>query len=828
MLRTQKRWAAILTAAGILRAVAGLAADELPTVPDMWRFATDPEDVGRAQGWFKPDFDDSAWTPIKIGQGWEKAGFEYDGVAWYRVQLALPEVPEGKRLLLHFGAVDEQAWVWVNGEFAGEHAHGEGGWQDPFDIDITAQAKPGAANLVAVRVHDSTLQGGIWRPVSLALADPVDPGELAVPATWPDWALREGFNANYLAWGPDEANALKQLKAGCNVFVLKARFAGNAYPADRGDDRIRTVPGPHGLDPMRRWGEILRRHGGHLVPLLDISSNSERQFLAAKDYVPAVAMDGKEIHAPSVLDPVHWRFFLQQILAVVVTVPECEGVVLDTEVYTGPNAIYPWYGRNPLNVDYSDLCFAPFARAHQLNPDLPPGQRYPTLRDRKLLDAYQAHLRSEMRKVGRMLIDTVHAVRPGFFIGIMNGYGWFIDGLLEGLGSEACPTVFLSEGEYVSPLSESLPSVEARLARIREAGSRTLYCSGLMIAHWPPRQMAIEALQRMHAASGYWIFCGNNLYDRKWAGRKDVWALVPGYTPEDYWRELGTAARLRGEWPYSPRIPESTYVGRSPELFGDDLPEGATARDGAIHIRRTKPAPNLLQDPSIEKDWLPTGSHVWRNYYFPVRDSQITHSGQWAIRIDANRRYANLKQAFTVLPETRYVLTYWQKKQDLLGDVGHTVTWNTSKLRAAGTSDWEHLQTSMQMKPDQTESTVIFGLQASFGRIWYDDAAVRQVETIKIRSRTIERPQDSDWQFIGVVADIPVGAQLTLHVTGDADDEPLLHAVRIKDPISIDLTPLSLFDPERTRLRLILTADLGGAPDEAVVLRRIDVVVARR
>ena len=819
-----------LVIGALLHVATGSARAELPQVPDTWRFSTDPTDVGRAQGWFKPDFDDRTWTPIKIGQGWEEAGFDYDGIAWYRVRLSLPEVPEGKRLLLHFGAVDEEAWVWINGEFAGEHAQGEGGWQDPFDIDITAQAKPDVTNLVAVRVHDRMLQGGIWRPVSLALADPVDPGELAVPATWPDWVRTEGFNANYLAWGPDEANAVKQLKAGCNVFVLKTRFAENAYPADRRNDRIRCVPGQHGLDAMQRWGEILRRHGGHLVALLDISSNSERRFFAAKDYVPAVAMDGEEIRAPSVLDPMHWRFFLQQVLAVAVTVPECEGVVLDTEVYVGPGAIYPWYGRNPLNVDYSDLCFTPFARGHGLDPALPPAQRYPMLRDRKLLDAYQEHLRSEMKRIGMMLIDTVHAARPGFFIGVMNGDGWFVDGLLEGFGSVACPTVFLSEGEYNSPLSESLADVEARLLPLREAGSRVFYCSGLMIARWPPRHMAIEALQRMRDADGYWIFCGNNLYDRKWRGRKDVWALVPGHTPEDYWRELASARRLRDTARTAQRhTQDPEWIGRLPDLFGNDLPDGAIVRDGSVHVRRTKPAPNLLQDPSIEENWLPTGSHPWRNYYSPVRDSDVTHRGGWAIRIDANRRYANLKQTFAVLPETRYMLTYWQRKADILGDVGHTVTWeHAGRQRAAGTSDWEQLHLAMETKPDQTESTVCLGLQSSYGRIWYDDAAVRQVETVVVRSRVIERPKGTDWHSIEVDADIPFGAHLTLHVTGDTDDEALLQAIRAERPITVDLVPLSLFEPERTRIRLRLTVDLGGPPDDAVVVRRLAIGAAAR
>ena len=73
-------------------------------------------------------------------------------------------MPAGKVLQLKFAAVDEEAWVWVNGRFAGEHAIGSGGWQDAFTIDITKFAKPNEENLIAVRVYDRMFQGGIWRP----------------------------------------------------------------------------------------------------------------------------------------------------------------------------------------------------------------------------------------------------------------------------------------------------------------------------------------------------------------------------------------------------------------------------------------------------------------------------------------------------------------------------------------------------------------------------------------------------------------------------------------------------------------------------------------
>ena len=52
---------------------------------------------------------------------------------WYRRTFAAPPLPNGGRLLLHFGAVDWKCTVWVNGKQVGEHTGG----YDPFTFDIT-------------------------------------------------------------------------------------------------------------------------------------------------------------------------------------------------------------------------------------------------------------------------------------------------------------------------------------------------------------------------------------------------------------------------------------------------------------------------------------------------------------------------------------------------------------------------------------------------------------------------------------------------------------------------------------------------------------------
>jgi len=52
---------------------------------------------------------------------------------WYRRQFRIPAEWQGQRVLLHFGAVDYDAEVWINGVSAGRH---KGGYSS-FKFDIT-------------------------------------------------------------------------------------------------------------------------------------------------------------------------------------------------------------------------------------------------------------------------------------------------------------------------------------------------------------------------------------------------------------------------------------------------------------------------------------------------------------------------------------------------------------------------------------------------------------------------------------------------------------------------------------------------------------------
>lgn len=77
-----------------------------------------------------------------------------DQLLWYHRTIEIPEKWKDQRILLHFGAVDWEATIYLNDKEVTVH---RGGF-DPFSIDITDHLKNGANELV-LRIWDPTDQG---------------------------------------------------------------------------------------------------------------------------------------------------------------------------------------------------------------------------------------------------------------------------------------------------------------------------------------------------------------------------------------------------------------------------------------------------------------------------------------------------------------------------------------------------------------------------------------------------------------------------------------------------------------------------------------------
>jgi beta-galactosidase len=132
----------------------------------------------------EPAFDDGPWQAIDLPHTWngldgQDGGDNYRrGAGWYRRHVAVDASLGGKRLYLVFDGASLRADVYVNGVHLGSHT---GGFAR-FVFDATAALKPGADNVVAVRVDNSnlgipptsadfTVFGGLYRGVWLLATD---------------------------------------------------------------------------------------------------------------------------------------------------------------------------------------------------------------------------------------------------------------------------------------------------------------------------------------------------------------------------------------------------------------------------------------------------------------------------------------------------------------------------------------------------------------------------------------------------------------------------------------------------------------------------------
>ncbi len=119
-----------------------------------WEFAFDDRSVGITEQWHRDgtrQFDRVIQVPFPFESPASGIGDTgHHPVVWYRRTFTVTARPGG-RVLLHFGAVDYRAHVWVNGHAVAFH---EGG-NTPFSAEISSALDPSGTQTVVVRAEDS-------------------------------------------------------------------------------------------------------------------------------------------------------------------------------------------------------------------------------------------------------------------------------------------------------------------------------------------------------------------------------------------------------------------------------------------------------------------------------------------------------------------------------------------------------------------------------------------------------------------------------------------------------------------------------------------------
>ena len=149
-----------------------------------WKFHLG--DVNGAQG---ATFDDSAWTSLDVPHDWSislpfnqsstatyEGGYLDGGLGWYRKTFTLPAAGSApQKVIVQFDGVYMDSTVYLNGTELYARPYG----YSSFEVDLTAKANFGAANVLAVKINNQTPSSrwysgsGIYRHTWLKTVNPV-------------------------------------------------------------------------------------------------------------------------------------------------------------------------------------------------------------------------------------------------------------------------------------------------------------------------------------------------------------------------------------------------------------------------------------------------------------------------------------------------------------------------------------------------------------------------------------------------------------------------------------------------------------------------------
>jgi hypothetical protein len=264
---------------------------------------------------------------------------------WYRRAFSLPSDRGDKRFLLHFGAVDWETQVWVNGKSVGSH---RGGY-DPFTLDITDSLSAGDHQEVVVLVSDPT--DGSTQPRGKQIRNPnsiwytpttgiwqsvwVEP----VPATFIDRLKlvpdldRSELVASITVTGARAGDEIALSSPGAKMRQdSMSRFPGgqSASVAGRPGEEIHLkVPVVHGWTPDEPWLYPLRaelRRDGKAIDAVD-SYFGMRKISLGKDGdgITRMLLNNKFVFQYGPLDQGFWPDGLY-------TAPTDEALKYDIEV----------------------------------------------------------------------------------------------------------------------------------------------------------------------------------------------------------------------------------------------------------------------------------------------------------------------------------------------------------------------------------------------------------------------------------------------------------------------------------------------------------------
>lgn len=176
----------------------GLSAQKLKQVKSLqgyWSFS-----VGDDLSWRWTNHDFSDWDKIYVGSSWESQGYDgYNGYAWYKRKVEMPAMPSNTKLILQIDQIDDADEVYFNGVLIGSTGSFPPNVQTAYSQLRRYPVPPGLIepdgnNLIAVRIYDVYLNGGILGQAGL-FTD-VASAYMLIDLSG-SWKFKPGNNANF-------------------------------------------------------------------------------------------------------------------------------------------------------------------------------------------------------------------------------------------------------------------------------------------------------------------------------------------------------------------------------------------------------------------------------------------------------------------------------------------------------------------------------------------------------------------------------------------------------------------------------------------------------
>ena len=220
------------------------------------------ENLGANIPYAQPGFQDSSWRKLDLPHDWgiegpfaqenpgETGKLPWWGVAWYRKHFNVPAEDAGKRVFLDVDGAMAYATVWLNGQFVGGWPYGYASWR----VDLTPFLKPGADNVVAIRVDNPRNSsrwypgGGIYRNVWLVKTTPIHIAQWGTFVTTPI-VSKDSATVDVKVTLENQTATPVQVQFTTEIYALDAanQRVGKRIASPDGDSPVRIAPNHQAL-----------------------------------------------------------------------------------------------------------------------------------------------------------------------------------------------------------------------------------------------------------------------------------------------------------------------------------------------------------------------------------------------------------------------------------------------------------------------------------------------------------------------------------------------------------------------------------------------------